>query len=71
MMKYYVAEVQNIGSFRKADEIEARDLTEAKRKASRMQFFEGTVLEIGDSVDENGFLTNYICCKVNGKWQEV
>lgn len=70
-MKYYVAEVQNIGSKREATAIEAADLATAKRAASRQRAFEGTVLEIGTAVDGNGFLTNQICRKVNGKWQEA
>ena len=43
-MKYYVAEVQNIGSKREATAIEAADLATAKRAASRQQAFEGTIV---------------------------
>lgn len=70
-MKYYVAEVQNIGSKRAASAIEAADIAAAKRAASRQQAFQGTVIEIGTSVDGNGFLTDMICRKVNGKWEEA
>ena len=70
-MKLYVAEIQDVSSFRKAEEIEVKDMAAAKRKASQMRCFEGTVLEIGDSVDENGFLTNKICRKVDGKWMDI
>ena len=70
-MKYYVAEVQNIGSKREAAAIEAKDIAAAKRTASRQQVFEGTVLEIGTMVDGNGFLTDCIFFKVNGKWEKV
>lgn len=70
-MKYYVAEVQNIGSRREAVAIEAADIAAAKRSASRQQAFDGTVLELGTTVDGNGFLTDIICRKVNGEWQEA
>jgi len=49
MNTYYVTEKQNINSTREAEKIQAKDLTHAKRKASRMQAFHGTVLEIEDS----------------------
>ena len=70
-MKFYVAEVQNLNSVREAEEISAKDLTEAKRKASRGQAFCGTVLVIGTEIAENGFITNPLVYKENGKWHNT
>lgn len=70
-MKFYVAEVQNVNSVREAEEISAKDLTEAKRKASRGQAFCGTVLVIGTEIDENGFITDLLVYKENGKWHTI
>ncbi len=70
-MKFYVAEVQNVNSVREAEEISAKDLTEAKRKASRGQAFCGTVLVIGTEIDENGFITDLLVYKENGKWHNI
>ena len=67
-MTYYVAEIQNAGSYREADKIEASSLAAAKRIASRNQCFQGTVLEIGESVNEQGFITDPIARKENGRW---
>jgi hypothetical protein len=68
MNTYYIAELQNKNSYRKAEQITAKDLTSAKRIAGRGQFFQGTVMEIGLSVDNNGFITTPIARKINGKW---
>ena len=68
MNTYYIAEVQNVGSFSKAEKITAKDLASAKRKASKSQCFYGTVLQIGTKVNESGFILNPIATKVNGKW---
>lgn len=70
-MKFYVAEVQNVNSVREAEEISAKDLTEAKRKASRGQAFYGTVLVIGTEIDENGFITDPMVYKESGKWHNI
>ena len=43
-MKYIVRELQNINSHREGKLIEAEALSDAKRQASRGQFFKGTVL---------------------------
>lgn len=70
-MKYYVAELQNKGSFRRAEEIYAATLASAKRKASRMQSFCGTVLEIGDVIDDMGFIKNTLSYKIDGTWHDA
>ena len=70
-MKFYVAEVQNVNSVRKAEEISARDLTEAKRKASRSQAFCGTVLVIGTEINEDGFIKDPMVYKESGKWHNI
>lgn len=70
MQTFYIAELQNPFSFRKAEKILAKSLASAKRKASKMQCFYGTVLEIGFQVDKNGFILEPISQKINGKWQD-
>jgi hypothetical protein len=67
-MTYYVAEIQNAGSYREADKIEASSLAAAKRIASRNQCFDGTVLEIAESVNEQEFIIDPIARKENGRW---
>lgn len=71
METYYISELQNANSYREATKIEAKNLTQAKRKASRMQCFYGTVMEIGLSVNESGFILNPISRKIDGKWVDV
>lgn len=64
MEKYIVREVENVNSFRKGTEIEAKNLSEAKRKASKMQVFLGTVLVIE-------YLSGvHAAIKRSGKWEE-
>lgn len=62
MTTYIVREVQNVQSNRIGTRINAPSLSEAKRKATRIQFFEGTVLKIED---DNG---NVLATKEDGKW---
>lgn len=68
MQTFYIAELQNPFSYRKAEAIQAKDLASAKRKASKMQCFYGTVMAISDEINEDGFILNAICKKINGKW---
>jgi len=63
-MQYTVTEKQNMNSYRDGELVEARNLADAKRKASRMQSFQGTVLEISDT-------SGPICYKENGKWKDA
>jgi ribosomal protein L19 len=64
MQTYTVTEKQNPQSYRVGQTIRAKDLSDAKRKASRMQFFLGTVMEIRD---EGGVLS----VKRHGKWRDA
>ena len=61
-MIYIVTELQNAQSHRKGETVEAPNLTAAKRKASVMQMFKGTVMEIAT---ENGAVLSR---KENGLW---
>ena len=61
MQTYTITEKQNAQSKRDGFTIEANDLSDVKRKASKMQCFQGTVLEISD---ESGALS----IKKDGKW---
>lgn len=63
-MMYTVTEKQNANSRRDGTTVEAASLSEAKRKAARMQAFQGTVLEISDA---SGVLSR----KKNGKWHDA
>lgn len=65
MTAYIITELQNAQSHRKGEAIEAATLTAAKRKASSMQMFKGTVLEIAA---ENGIVLSR---KEDGRWIDV
>lgn len=62
MENYIITEKQNANSTREGETILAKDLKSAKRKASSMQCFNGTVLTIES---ENGSL---LATKKDGKW---
>ena len=70
MNTYYIAELQNRNSYRKAEKIDAETLTAAKRVAVRQQVFQGSVLEIGTTVSSQGFIENPIAIRENGRWME-
>ena len=70
-MIYYVAEVAGLHSFPKAERINAKGLTSAKRSASRYQMFQGTVLYLGMAVDNNGFIIDPIAVKKGNKWVDL
>ena len=70
-MTYYVSEVARLHSFAKAEKIQAKSRTIAKRKASRYQLFLGTVLYLGRTVDNNGFITEPIAFKKGNKWVDL
>ena len=53
-MIYYVAELEDLNSFRKAEIISAKCLRGAKSWASRNQCFCNTILVVGQSVDNDG-----------------
>ena len=64
MTVYIITELQNANSCRKGETVEAQDLSAAKRRASRMQVFQGTVMEIAYA---NG---SVVSVKEDGKWQD-
>ena len=69
---YYFAELQNAGSYRQAEKLKATSLRAAKREASMRQVFQGTTLEIGNSVNEDGFILNPVARKEAGKhWEDI
>ena len=70
-MMYYVAEVAMLHSFAKAERIEAKSLTGAKRRASRCQMFLGTVLYLGRTVDSNGFIIEPVAVKKGNRWIDL
>lgn len=55
-MFYYVVELKNLHSFRKATIVFAKSLRGAKSWASRNQRFYNTAIVVGQSVDNNGFI---------------
>lgn len=63
MQNFKLIEKQNFNSEREAITFTAKNLHGAKIKASRMQFFKGTVLEI---TAENG--ATLAVKEKNGKW---
>ncbi len=69
---YYFSEVGNLNSYRQAEEIEAENLTAAKRMASRRQVFLNTCLKIGWGLDGNGFINEVLAIKEPGKkWKDL
>lgn len=62
MINYTMTEKQNLNSQRESVVFEAKNLTDAKRKASSLQVFHGTVIEL-----EQDGLTVAVKEK-NGKW---
>lgn len=56
MATYIIKEVQDVNSEREGTQIEAKNLSAAKRSASRGQFYQGTVLKIES---ESGVLLAY------------
>lgn len=45
-MEYIITEVQSINSHRQGEIINAKNLTDAKRKATKMQVWQGTIIKI-------------------------
>ena len=70
-MFYYVSEVERLHSFAKAELINATSLVGAKRRASRYQMFQGTVLYLGKAIDNNGFIREPIAIKRGNKWIDL
>lgn len=63
MNKFYFAEVWEPNTHRKATQIEADDLEDAKRIADNEQCQYGTTLELGNSIDSDGFLDKVLAVK--------
>ena len=71
-MMYYVAEVEGLHSFAKAEKINAKRRSSAKRSASRYhQMFIGTILYLGKAIDSNGFIIEPIAVKKGDKWLDL
>ena len=68
MHTYYFSELQNRNSFKQAEKISAASLSDAQRIALSKQYFQGTVVEIGDNVNDDGFILNPTCIYENGRW---
>jgi hypothetical protein len=64
-MEYTIRELQDRQSMCRGTIIEAVSLASAKRQASKMQLFQGTVLTVSA---KNG---NVMCVKENGKWEDL
>lgn len=71
MKRYYVMETQGPNGFRKATAFTAKNLTNAKRTASKLQAFYGTWLYLGDIVTDEGFVIEPLAVKdASGKWHD-
>ena len=72
MKTWYVMEVSNVNSKREySAKIKTDSLTQAKRLASKAQYFQGTILYLGTSTDEHSFVEDIVAYKENGKWHDV
>ena len=70
-MIYYVAEVTALHSFAKAERLNAKSRTSAKRCATRYQLFQDTILYLGETVDRNGFIIEPIAVKRGNRWIDL
>lgn len=70
---YYMVETLNNCGFRcrKAVKLESNNLRAARKEATEKQFFQGTILYIGTTVDKIGFLTDAEVMFQNGKWRKA
>ena len=66
MTKFIITEKQDIQSTRAGEAVEAKSLSAAKRKASSLQFFQGTVMTIES---ENRTLLSWK--DKAGKWNDA
>ena len=62
MTTFIITELQNAQSSRKGETVEASNLSAAKRRATSLQIFKGTVMEIAN---ENGAVLSR---KEDGRW---
>ena len=70
-MMYYVSEVAGLHSFAKAERLNAKSRTSAKRMASRYQMFQDTILYLGREVNKDGFIIEPIAVKKGNKWIDL
>ena len=70
-MTFYVSEVIALHSFAKAERLNAKSRTSAKRCATRYQMFQDTGLYLGRAVDSNGFIVQPIAVKKGNKWVDL
>ena len=54
MKTYYITETQNANSIRYAEKITAKNLSSAKRQATKNQVYQGTVLKIYEDIVKYG-----------------
>jgi hypothetical protein len=74
MNTYRITEKQNQNSHRAGELIQAANLSAAKRIASRMQVFQGTIIEISSpnqSMPEDTDADTVLAHKLKGKWQDT
>ena len=70
VMYYIVETLQNCGfRCRKAVKLKSDNLRAARKEALTKQFFQGTILYIGTTVDKIGFMTDAELMFQNGKWK--
>lgn len=68
-MKYYFYEGQNMNDCGKYDAcFETKNITSAKRAASRRQIFQGTCLFLSTEIDQSGRLIRPVAIKKDGGW---
>jgi len=71
MNTYYITETQNGNSVRQAESITCKNISSAKRQATKAQYYFGTVLKIYASSGHNGYGEGLISTKHTGfanKW---
>lgn len=67
-MTYYMTETTGVNCYKEDNDeiIQAESLTQAKRIASKKQFFAGTVLNLFSDSNQSDLISS----KVDGKWQD-
>ena len=70
-MTFYVSEVIALHSFAKAERLNAKSRTSAKRCATRYQMFQDTVLYLGRAIDSRGFIVEPLAVKKGNKWTNL
>lgn len=64
---YYVTTFNKYYEDIRTVELKAKTIIGAKREATKYQFGEAYILNIGDELD-NGFVVNYLCQKIRKTW---